>query len=301
MTASCGLRDTTNNSQAPLSFDLGYPNDSLLAHPSWLASRVDSPNLRLLDCSPLPVYRAGHLPGARHVWWQDTIEIYNPVYGMLVNPDGRAELARRAGIGPDSEMVCYDDAGGVYAARLLWMLRYMGYRSGRLLAGGRDGWQAAGHELTRTEPEPSQGGIEDIFDESIVAQPQDILARLDEPGLVILDTRTADERHETWNSRLRSGVIPGSAWLPRDQFLQGNGSVPLPAAELLARLEDAFNHNATAEVIVYGLHGTLAALPYHLLLALERFQVRLYDGSWAQWGADESLPVEPLSSGAPTV
>ncbi len=291
--AGCGRREGVNNPPAAPDVDLAYPNASLLADAAWLAQRIDDPALRLLDCSPLPDYRKRHLPGARHVWWQDTIELHNPVYGMLVNPDGRAELVRRSGVQADSEVVCYDNAGGVYAARVLWTLRYMGYRSGRLLSGGIESWQAAGHTLTLDEPEPSQGGLEDIFDESTVAHPQDILARLDEPGLVLLDTRTAEERRETWNGRLRTGSIPGSAWLARDQFLQEE-RMPVPAADLLARLDAVIDPDSTAEIIVYGLHGTLASLPCHLLLALDRFHVRLYDGSWSQWGADQSLPVETL-------
>lgn len=293
--AGCGVQGGNRSAPtAPSDLNLGYPSEDLLVHPEWLASHLDNPDLRLLDCSPLPVYRAGHLPGARHVWWQDTIELHNPVYGMLVNPDGRAQIARSAGIGPASEVVCYDDTGGVYAARVLWALRYMGFQAGKLLIGGTDIWQAAGHELTRADPEQSPGGIGEIFDESIIAHPQDILARLDEPGLVLLDTRTEEERHETWNNKLRVGTIPGTYWLPRDQFLRSE-NVPQIASELVSRLESTFSLAATAEVIVYGLHGTLASLPYHLLLALNRFHVRLYDGSWAQWGADESLPVEPLS------
>ncbi|CAN5277041.1 3-mercaptopyruvate sulfurtransferase [soil metagenome] len=294
LATGCGVRDDSSNIQAAPNLDLGYPAGNLLVDAGWLTRRIDDPSLRLLDCSPLPAYRAGHLPVARHVWWQDTIELHNPVYGMLVNPDGRAELTRQAGIQHDSQVVCYDNAGGVYAARVLWMLRYMGFRSGGLLIGGREGWRAAGHDLTRAEPESSVGGIDDIFDESIVAQPQDILSRLDEPGLTILDTRTEEERHETWNNKLRSGMIPGSVWLPRDQFLQ-NQAVPQWASELVSRLAPTFSLDTTAEVIVYGLHGTLASLPYHLLMALGRFHVRLYDGSWAQWGADESLPADPLS------
>lgn len=292
----CGINDEDDAPGSAPNLDLQYPRADLLADANWLAGQIDNPALRLLDCSPLPVYRAGHLPNARHVWWQDTIEVHNPVYGMLVNPEGRAEIVRQAGIMPDSLVVCYDDSGGVYAARILWMLRYMGFRAGRLLIGGQDGWHAAGYGLTRDAPDTIEGGLDDIFDESIAAQPQDILARLDEPGLVLLDTRTAAERDETWNGHLRSGVIPGSVWLPRDRFFQESSvPVPLPAAELASRLSALFPLEATAEVILYGLHGTLASLPYHLLLALDRFHSRLYDGSWAQWSADASLPVEPLS------
>lgn len=274
--------------------ELGYPDDTIFTTPHQLVERIEDPALRILDCSELPSYRSGHIPGATHVWWQDTIELHNPVYGMLVNADGRAELTRNAGITPVSEVVCYDDHGGTYAARIAWVLRYMGFHTVRLLAGGTAGWRAAGFDLTRDEPDVPDGGIPDIFDESIVAHPQDILGRLDEPGLVILDTRTAGERDETWNGQLREGIIPGSVWLPRDQFSQARQpQVPLPAAALAAHLDAAFDLDATAEVIVYGLHGTLAALPYYQLLALARFHVRLYDGSWAQWGADPALPIEP--------
>ncbi|MBA2452235.1 MAG: hypothetical protein H0V47_03625, partial [Chloroflexia bacterium] len=126
LATGCGVRDDSSNIQAAPNLDLGYPAGNLLVDAGWLARRIDDPSLRLLDCSPLPAYRAGHLPEARHVWWQDTIELHNPVYGMLVNPDGRAELTRQAGIQHDSQVVCYDNAGGVYAARVLWMLRYMG-------------------------------------------------------------------------------------------------------------------------------------------------------------------------------
>jgi thiosulfate/3-mercaptopyruvate sulfurtransferase len=270
-----------------------YPNDTIFASPAWVAGRLQSGNLRILDCSDLSTYRRGHLPAARHVWWQDTIEIHNPVYGMLVNAGNRSAFARNACISPASEVVCYDDAGGTYAARVAWTLRYMGFRNTRIMPGGTRAWRAGGHDLTLQEPNCSGEGVADIFDESIVAHPQDILARMDESHLVLLDTRTVSERQETWHGRLRHGSIPGSHWLSRDEFLDDR-SIPLDANRLVDRLGGLVDLAGTAEVIVYGLHGTLAALPYYQLLALDRFHVRLYDGSWSQWGADEAFPVEPL-------
>lgn len=217
----------------------------------------------------------------------------NPVYGMLVNSGGRSAIAREACINPASEVVCYDDAGGIYAARVAWTLRYMGFRDTRIMPGGTRAWRADGHNLTLEEPDCSGEGVPDIFDESIVAHPQDIIARMDEPHLVLLDTRTVAERQETWHGRLRHGSIPGSRWFSRDQFLDGRG-IPLDADGLIDRLGALVDLSDTAEIIVYGLHGTLAALPYYQLLALDRFHVRLYDGSWSQWGSDEAFPVEPL-------
>ena len=289
--AGCGEQSGSGNISVPA---LAYPDDSIFTTTGRVAERMQTANLRILDCSELQQYRRGHLPGALHVWWQETIEVHNPVYGMLVNPNGRQELARNAGIDPESEVVCYDDDGGVYAARIAWTLRYMGFRNTSILPGGTQSWRAAGHQLTRRQPDIPEGNLPDIFDESIVAHPRDILARLDEPGLVILDSRTESERDETWNGRLRQGIIPGSVWLPRERWLEDE-RYPVPADILQDRLAEVLNPDETAEIIVYGLHGTLAALPYYMLQALNRYQVRLYDGSWAQWGADATLPLEPIN------
>lgn len=294
---SCNSESSEPPTPAATSAATAYQRRDLLVDAAWLRERQDDPNLRLIDCSALPDYRAGHILGARHVWWQDTIEVNNSVYGMLVGRAGRDPLLRAADISPDTTVVAYDRDGGTWAARLLWMLQSDGFSGGRLLDGGLPAWTAAGGALTLDRPPQGNGGISATPNEEILAHAHDISARLGEPGLVLLDTRTAAERQETWNNKLRLGMIPGSLWLPRDAFFSP-GSVPflLAPEQLLAQIVTAGFSGAPADTewIVYGLHGTLAALPWLALSALPVGTARVYDGSWSEWGADAELPLEAL-------
>ncbi|RIK46501.1 MAG: sulfurtransferase [Chloroflexi bacterium] len=274
-----------------------YPRHDLLIDAPTLLAQIDDPALRILDCSRRGDYRAGHIPGARHIWWQDTIEINNPVYGMVVGRTGRDVLIRTADIHPDSNVVVYDRSGGVFAARLLWMLQGDSFFNVRLLDGGLQAWHAAGGRLATAEPPDGNGRLTPVSNEEILAHAHDILARLGEPGLLLLDTRTTSERVETWRHTLRQGSIPGSLHLPRNQFLTpGPAPILLRPDDLHARLRAAGAPAdlSDSEVIVYGLHGTLAALPWLALTALGAGKVRVYDGSWAEWGASSELPITPL-------
>jgi thiosulfate/3-mercaptopyruvate sulfurtransferase len=258
----------------------GYPEGGTLVDAGWVAARLSEPALRLVDLSPWRRYLAGHLPGAAHLWWQDTIETNNPIYGMLAGPPRRTELLGRLGIDRQSLVVAYDDEGGRWAARLVWLLEFVGHERVHLLDGGLQAWQAAGHALTTATPRPASARYDEAVRPERVVEAEEV-ARLAALGAVV-DGRTADEAADTWGGRLEVGRVPGALALPWTTNLTAPAGPFAPADALRARYAPALRSGEP--VAVYGLFGAGSALPYVALRALGVEKVALYDGSWAEWG-----------------
>lgn len=230
-------------------------------------------------------YDAGHLPGAVFVdldrWLAGP---GSPQVGRhpLPAPEVFAEGMSVLGIGDRDTVVAYDDAGGVIAARLVWMLRAVGHDAA-LLDGGLRAWDG---ELTRDSPVRSRTSF------SARAWPAQQLATIDDAtsaANVVLDARNADRyRGEHDPIDPRPGHIPGARNVPCRENLDTDGTF-LPAAELRRRFTTAGVSNA-ADVVSYCGSGVTAC---HNLLALEHAGLgtgRLFPGSWSQYSREHQRP-----------
>jgi thiosulfate/3-mercaptopyruvate sulfurtransferase len=230
-------------------------------------------------------YDGGHVPGALFVdldEWLAAHGVADAGRHPLPEPEHFARGMARLGIGDDDIVVAYDDAGGVMAARLVWMLRATGHAAA-LLDGGLAAWDgpletaAVSRPPARFTPAPwppeRLASIEDAAD----------------PRNVVLDARQR-ERYLGDEEPIdpRPGHIPGARSLPARDNLDETGRF-LPVETLRERLTAA-GAGAGAPVVSYCGSGVTAC---HTLLAMEHAGLgegRLFPGSWSQWSSDPSRP-----------
>jgi thiosulfate/3-mercaptopyruvate sulfurtransferase len=275
---------------------------STLISTAELASRLGDPRLVVVDVRHdltqpeawgETQYRAGHVPGARFVHVDRDLSA--PKTGKngrhpLPAPEVAAAAFGRLGIGDSTQVVAYDQQQGMYAARLWWMLRWLGHDAVAVLDGGFEKWRREGRPVTTEGPAVTPAA----FTVRRVAPTVDadaILASLAARSLVVVDARAPERfRGESEPFDPVAGRIPGAVNRPASQNLAADATFK-PAAELRADFERLLA-GAPAERVVHSCGSGVTAC--HNLLAMEVAGLgttKLYPGSWSEWCADPSRPV----------
>jgi len=238
-------------------------------------------------------YREAHLPGSHY------LHLDRDLSGAKTGRNGRHPLPARAdfartvgtvGITPETQVVAVDAHGGVYAARLWWMLRWLGHAAVAVLDGGVPAWQAAGGPLTSTPtplpgdpPYPERPALVSTVDAAGVAGRA--------PRQALLDARAGERfRGEVEPIDAVAGHIPGALNRFHKANLAASGGFKSPQA-LRAEFAAALGDRAPGEVIHSCGSGVTAC---HNLLAMEHAGLHgslLYPGSWSEWSADPDRPI----------
>lgn len=247
----------------------------------------------LVDARDSAGYVAGHIEGAVHVSASSLNDPSAPFSYQL----GSAELVATAlgagGIGPDTTVVLYDDAGSLYASRVYFALHYYGHERIRILDGGVTTWELDGRPLSTT---PSVVEAVDYPPgEATVGQRlvlDDVTRLLNDDETVFADARSAQEYSgDLVVGTEKGGHIPGARNLeynvsigPDDRFLD---------VETLRDLHRAAGLGAEADVVTYCLVGARGAHSWFVMSELLGYpNVALYDGSWTEYGTTDGVAIE---------
>jgi thiosulfate/3-mercaptopyruvate sulfurtransferase len=207
----------------------------------------------------------------------------------LPEPADFIQTLQRLGIDDHTQVIAYDAHGGMFAARVWWMLRWVGHAAVAVLDGGLPAWVEAGGTLSTAPAEPTTGHIAHRPSLVKTVTADQVLANLDAPTLRIIDARAPDRfRGENETLDRVGGHIPGATNRFFKNNLQATGHFKSP--ELLRTEFDSLIGDATKTVMQCG-SGVTAC---HHLLALEiagRTGALLYPGSWSEWSSDPARPV----------
>ena len=268
---------------------------------SELAAHVDDPDWIVFDCrhdlADIPAgrraYDTAHIPGARFVHLDE--DLSGPrtgTNGRHPLPDPEKFRARLAALGMRNGMqaVAYDASGGFFAARLWWMLRWMGHIQVAVLDGGWDAWQQAGSQVTAQVP-AIQTGVFNSAVRDISIDTAFIQKKLGLPQIKVINARSADRfRGENETLDPVGGHIPGAV----NRFFKANLAADgrfKTAADLRGEYAQLLGELPPAAVVHQCGSGVTAC---HNLLAMEIAGLagsRLYPGSWSEWCSDPRRPV----------
>ncbi len=268
-----------------------------------LAAHLDDPSWILFDCRFSLAepergrrdYLAAHIPGAQYL--DLNRDLSAPVAPgktgrhPLPRADEAARIFSRCGVSAASQVVAYDDLSGAIAARLWWMLKWLGHDAVAVLDGGWPRWLASGGAARSHEERRPPSQLEVRSRPALVATTDEVRRRRDHPDFVLLDARAPERyRGEVEPIDPVAGHIPGARSAPFKENLDPEGRFLSPT-QLRSRLEPLLRSLPAGDAVVYCGSGVTAA---HDILAFEAAGLgspRLYVGSWSEWITDPDNPV----------
>ena len=265
----------------------------IIIEPSALPALLERDDLVVVDLGKPETYSQAHVPGAVRMEYSALVRGDRPAPGHLPEAASFSRTLSEAGITPGHTVVAYDDEGGGRACRLVWNLHAAGHARAGVLNGGIHAWCADGFAVSTDSEvrEPREyGPIE--YNTGAVATRDEILERLGDPGLALLDARTPEEYAGTLIRAAKGGHIPGAVNLNWLDCIDRANDTRLFPDEVLQDMLAERGISADKDVFTYCHTHHRSAHSYVMLRHLGFKSVKGYPGSWSEWGNDPHTPVE---------
>ena len=269
----------------------GYARPELLVDATWLAAHLNDPAVRIVDLRPRG-YDVGHIPGA--VWLDNNaIRIAGRAPDFLPTPAEFEALMARLGISNTTRVVAYDERGGIYAARLWWILNHYGHANVALLDGGWVKWTADQKPTNTVVPAFTHVSFKVKPGTVKVATLDQVRGAINQPGTKLIDARTqAEIEGKDLRNIKRGGYIESSVPVYWEDTLDPTTKT-FKSAEEIRKLYRDRGIQTGDQVITYCQVGMRASHDLFTLALIGHDLQKLsnYYGSWEEWGNRDDTPI----------
>jgi thiosulfate/3-mercaptopyruvate sulfurtransferase len=267
-----------------------------------MAERLKDPSVVVaeIDSHPDEAYETGHVPGA--VGWDLHTDMEHQLRRDIPDIAQFETLMSRSGIERNTTVVLYGDGNNRSATWAFWVMKFYGHDDVRIMDGGRTKWTLEGRPVEMVEPavEPTAYWAWAVEpDPTLRAMKEYVVKSLGRKGVTLLDTRTVEEYAGQLTSApgtpqpdiYRKGRIPGAVHVPWDDGASGDGTFK-SVSELRTMYSEA-GIETSDEIISYCRLGVRASYSWFILKYILGFDdVRVYDGSWTEWGNSAGVPID---------
>ena len=288
--------------------DANQEMDTLVSA-EWLSRHLGDPDLVVLDCTVAiepdeaggirmvngrAGFEAGHIPTAGFAdLMGELADADSELEYTLPSPEQFLAAMEKLGVSDDSRVVLYDANYSVWAARVWWMLRWIGFDRAALLDGGLKAWTAAGHPLSTEPADRAPGNLTLNLRPELIADRDEVLASLESDNVTLVDAMPGEHFRGEMAMYARPGHIPGALNMPSTLLLDETSRYrPL---DELGMLIDA---DPNARTITYCGGGIAASADAFILTRLGFTDVAVYAASLQEWAADPDNPMETADGGA---
>lgn len=259
----------------------------------FVALQKENKDLVVIDASKSKIYDQSHINGAINLPYAK-LNVNEPVYGLLQSPEAVAKILGKNGISNEDEIIVYDEGSQKYATRVYWILKYLGAQNVKLLHKNMNTFRKARVKLTAAKPKVRAKTFTVNLNPDVYADTAYVASMLGNPDVIIIDARKPEEFNGTGTGKneYSEGHIEGAVNIPYESTIKGDDKVFISPEEFKALApEVAFSPEKT--YIVYCKTGVKGAAMYAYLYNVMGYpNVKMYEGSYLQWAADDKPVVK---------